>query len=253
MGLEKGVVLYFILTMILGMFLVFYAPYFSGIFYFFSLILAYFLSEESSLIPEKVGFRIVRWRDALFPFLTAGFSVSLHYLISTYLGDAYTVYLVRDPLLIMNIVIVSVLIQIFVSSIEEFCYRGYVFSALRKKLNFFRSSLISSAMFSITHLLSVILSNMDPLQIPVFLFNMFLGGLILSYLKEKTDSLLPPILFHMSWNLFGYHVFGFVKGMPTIIRTYILNLKIFFEFETGMLTSIIFTLSFILIVISSSI
>ncbi|MHA1860220.1 MAG: CPBP family intramembrane glutamic endopeptidase, partial [Candidatus Asgardarchaeia archaeon] len=233
-------------TMIFGIFLVFYAPYFSGMFYFFSTILAYFLSEEASLFPEKVGFRMVRWRGILLPFFIAGLFVSLHFFMSTYLGYAYAVYIVQDPSHIINIMVVSILTQTFVSSIEEFCYRGYVFSALRENSNFLRSSLLSSTMFSLTHVLSVIMSNMAQIQIPVFLLNMFLGGLILSYLKEKTNSLLPPIFFHMGWNLFGYHVFGFIEGMPSIMRTYVLNFKIFFEFETGILTSIIFILCLIL-------
>ena len=71
---------------------------------------------------------------------------------------------------------------------EEMFFRGYVYGALRMKLPAWASILIGSAIFAAIHLL--------PLQ----MVTAFVIALVLAWLYEKSQSLVPCIILHITNN-----------------------------------------------------
>jgi membrane protease YdiL (CAAX protease family) len=68
---------------------------------------------------------------------------------------------------------------------EEVFFRGFAHTALRRKYGFKKGILLSSLFFGMYHMI--------PWQIPYAVA----AGLILAYVYEKTQSIYPPILFHI--------------------------------------------------------
>lgn len=75
---------------------------------------------------------------------------------------------------------------------EELFFRGLLFGALRVRMGFWWSALISSAVFGVVHIL--------PLLMPLF----FLVGLGLAYIYERRRSLWATIGAHMAFNIIGF-------------------------------------------------
>lgn len=83
---------------------------------------------------------------------------------------------------------------------EEIIYRGILYRPLRERLGPWKAILISAAVFAVAH--NVLSFS---LFIPV---TQFIGGLILAYAYEKSNSLLFPIVYHACGNalLFALYV-----------------------------------------------
>jgi membrane protease YdiL (CAAX protease family) len=79
--------------------------------------------------------------------------------------------------------IVSVLVGPIV---EETIFRGFFYSTLRKKSGAILTIILSSIIFTLWHIGS-------GLKVGI---NIFLTGIILAYIYEKTESLIPPIIAH---------------------------------------------------------
>jgi membrane protease YdiL (CAAX protease family) len=73
--------------------------------------------------------------------------------------------------------------------IEELAFRGVIFAALRRVLDPSETVLVSALMFMILHL-----------AVPSFP-HLFLIGLILGWLRNRTGSLYPGMLLHFTHNL----------------------------------------------------
>lgn len=72
---------------------------------------------------------------------------------------------------------------------EEIFFRGFVYSALKKKIGVFWSIFSTAAVFAVLHAHLVGL-------VPIFVL-----GVLLAYLFEKTGSLVAPIAVHIAHNL----------------------------------------------------
>ncbi len=73
--------------------------------------------------------------------------------------------------------------------IEEVFFRGFLYSAFKKSWGILPALFISSVLFSVAHL-----------EIYSFI-PLFIIGWLLAYIFEKTQSLLPAIFLHASYNL----------------------------------------------------
>jgi membrane protease YdiL (CAAX protease family) len=84
-----------------------------------------------------------------------------------------------------------ILVVLVAPPIEEFLFRGCLYSALRQRLKPWSANLMSSSIFALSHS-----------YLAFGLPNVFIIGVLGAYTYEKTRSLAPCILFHMFWNLF---------------------------------------------------
>lgn len=85
--------------------------------------------------------------------------------------------------------------------IEELCYRGLLYSALRKHLSVAPALLWSSFSFMLGH--------------EWFGLVIFILGCIQAYLYETYHSILPAIIVHFSWNA-HLHLFGWAMSASLI-------------------------------------
>ena len=86
------------------------------------------------------------------------------------------------------LVIISVLVAFIGPAAEEIFFRGFLYSALRKKLNVLWAIVTSALLFSALH------TNLLGF-LPIMVLGMFLA-----YLREKTGSLVPSICVHIIHN-----------------------------------------------------
>ncbi|SRR6266498_569492 len=84
--------------------------------------------------------------------------------------------------------------------VEELVFRGFLFSAFRRKFGFWFGSLLVSLLFAVAH-------GQLNVGIDVFVLSMFL-----CYLRERTGSLWPAIALHMLKNLVAFLVL-FIIGV----------------------------------------
>jgi uncharacterized protein len=80
---------------------------------------------------------------------------------------------------------------------EELFFRGYVYGALRERFGVVASCVGSAALFAAAHLLSAT-QGLAALIVPVFVL-----GVLLAWLRERSASLLPSIIVHMLNNGVG--------------------------------------------------
>ena len=104
-------------------------------------------------------------------------------IIEKYLVDPNQGYLAVAFFLLMVVV--------FVPLIEEIFYRGFIFRIIRDGNSKFWAFIVSSALFSIGHSLSL---------------TAFLSSLILCYLFQKTNIIGSCIIAHALWNLVWFSV-----------------------------------------------
>jgi membrane protease YdiL (CAAX protease family) len=75
--------------------------------------------------------------------------------------------------------------------VEEIFFRGFLFQGFREKMGWLKAALLSSAIFSMSHL--------DPASlIPTFVL-----GFALAYIFHRSNSLWPGMILHFSINAFG--------------------------------------------------
>jgi membrane protease YdiL (CAAX protease family) len=72
--------------------------------------------------------------------------------------------------------------------VEEIFFRGFLFPGLREKLGWISAALVSAALFAVVHL--------QPIAMPPI----FLMGLIFAYLYQRTESIWPAVIMHLSTN-----------------------------------------------------
>ena len=75
---------------------------------------------------------------------------------------------------------------------EELFFRGFLFGALRERLGFGPSAIISAIVFGLFHVI--------PLLIPVMVF----VGFWFAWIYERRGSLFAPVAAHAAFNIVGY-------------------------------------------------
>ena len=91
---------------------------------------------------------------------------------------------------VLNAIIVIVLGGLVVPVAEELFFRGFVYNWMRKGLSQWPAMVLSALVFGGFHL------------VPVQVILAFVLGLGLAWIYEKSESLWPPIILHLSNNIF---------------------------------------------------
>lgn len=86
------------------------------------------------------------------------------------------------------LIFLTIMVSIIGPFAEELFFRGFAYNAVKKKLGFSGAILITSGLFAILH------------ADVVGFFPIFVLGLLLAYLYEKTGSLIPSITVHILHN-----------------------------------------------------
>ncbi len=78
---------------------------------------------------------------------------------------------------------------------EEIIFRGFYMKFFRSKFSFIWANIITSLLFAAVHFLNIAMQGI------VQLLMLFVLGLFLGYIYEKTKSLWVPILIHIVFNI----------------------------------------------------
>lgn len=109
----------------------------------------------------------------------------------------------------------SIAFFVLVAISEEVVFRGYVLSTLIEKTKPLNAILVSSLIFSSIHLFNNHFG-------PIGFINIFLSGVLLSFVYLKYNNLSAPVGMHFTWNffqcLFGFAVSGQQVGGLFIIH-----------------------------------
>jgi membrane protease YdiL (CAAX protease family) len=94
---------------------------------------------------------------------------------------------------------------------EEIFYRGYLMTRLSRWLGDRAGLILSSLCFGITHTISrVKYYEMDIVGATLIGFAAFIGGLIFAWQFQKTKSIYPSTITHITQNIFGSGILGLV-------------------------------------------
>lgn len=128
--------------------------------------------------------------------------------------------------LLMSEIIITAPTALF----EELAHRGYILPKMERLAGKNQAILISSFFFSCLHFTWWITPGVPLHLILIFIFNIFLGGVVLSLSYYWSNrNLWVPIAFHFAWNMIGYIMF------PTYPRESVVMPEIF-QFEWGLTT-----------------
>lgn len=86
---------------------------------------------------------------------------------------------------------------------EEFLFRGYFLNALRKRFSFGPANVIQALAFASMHIprYLTIVPTMSPVAWVTNLVTVAVLGLLFGWLYERSHSLWPGIIIHMTWDI----------------------------------------------------
>lgn len=106
-----------------------------------------------------------------------------------------------------SVVMLALMAVIMAPLLEEVLFRGILLPAMRKRWAFLPSALVVTVLFTSLH--SVQIGGYWPA-----LMGIFMCGFVLAWLRERSDSLWPPIFFHMGFNLLAVLPMFFLRALP---------------------------------------
>ena len=107
-----------------------------------------------------------------------------------------------------NFLYVSLYISFVNSLLEEFFFRGFVFSNLKRHSSRWYAYGLSALAFSLYHV-AMMIGWFHPALTALVLVGLFVGGLIFNWLNEKQDCIYVSWLTHMFAN-FAINTIGFI-------------------------------------------
>lgn len=174
--------------------------------------LAVALCVAQKIRPAEAGFRIGRWQHyglaVLHPVAVLGVLTILAFVSGATRPGATDWSRVASTVLLNSIAgILAVMLT------EEGFFRGWLWAALKRPgLSDNRTLLWSSLAFAAWHISPVVLDtgfNPPPAQIPLFLVNAFVLGLIWGRLRAISQSIIVASVCHAFWNAAAYTLYGF--------------------------------------------
>jgi membrane protease YdiL (CAAX protease family) len=99
-----------------------------------------------------------------------------------------------------ELVLVFLALVVLPPLVEELIVRGFLFSGLRKGLDFLPAAIISSGLFGLAHLAG----GEGGSTIWIAAIDTFILGMVLAYLRERSGSLWPSIGLHASKNMIAF-------------------------------------------------
>lgn len=115
------------------------------------------------------------------------------------------------PGLDVQTVVFAILLVAAVGFIEELLFRGFLLQALRTQNNLTRAIIISGVTFGIGHIVNLLRGHSLAEQ-AVQVVGAVLIGIAVAYCAVLTGSIMPGVVFHALFNLFG------TLRSPSVVR-----------------------------------
>lgn len=139
-------------------------------------------------------------RDFIVGLIFGAASISAAFGILLVLGNVLLLGSISRPHITVN-TLSDIVLFIMVGFAEEIFCRGYCLRSICEKSGKLKAAVISSIIFSAIHFA-------NPNVTPVFFINVFLIGMLFSYMALKVNIWFP-IGFHGMWDYFEGNVWGF--------------------------------------------
>ncbi len=190
-------------------------------------IVVYFLyKRDASLRVDLERPKVKLWLVVLLAItMSCGFSRLLSLMFSSKLLNSYDE--IERNLVNGNIVLVIIATGILAPIVEEYIFRGLVYTRLKQYVSVNAATLISALMFGVFHM-----------NLPQGAFTAILG-LGLCFVYEKYHTIWAPIVFHVSANVFS--VIMTRTGLSRLLSSSTLSYVLIMIFELG-LTGVFFYL-----------
>ena len=160
-----------------------------------ALVLSFYKEKISSLglktkkLPKALVYGVVGFVVAFIAADIVGYPIELHFGVDATqqaLSQSATVSGLLPLVLLSGVIIAPIC--------EEIVFRGYLYKAFRDRFKPWYAIVMSAALFSAIHL--------EPLAA----LQLFVIGIVLAYVYEKTDNLAAPIALHMLNNAIAFLV-----------------------------------------------
>ena len=162
---------------------------------------AYLLPAIAVLFLKRASWRELRLNRFPFSELLVGFAllfiaymvIILHNLTLIYFDIApQAEYMMQLFDMELNFWVLGIAVVVIAPISEEIFFRSFVYAGLVERFGWQKAVLISALIFGAAHM-----------QLVAFLPT-FLMGLVLAYLYERSQSVVPSIILHFSVNGFGF-------------------------------------------------
>lgn len=172
----------------------------------------FFIVKFDSASPSTIGLRRPRTAgtEALLGCLAAALTLMVWFMsITPMVSSRVAQWNLEQPLTSVDIPLGAwdfihlALAFLLISFQDELIFRGYIYSTFRERFSWVHAA-------GLTNLLAVALYAGHPEIGSVALLNVFLLGLALAAMREKTGSLWMPTLFAGAWNV----ILGCVLSLP---------------------------------------
>ncbi|MGB9212483.1 MAG: type II CAAX endopeptidase family protein [Halobacteriota archaeon] len=164
-----------------------------------ALVLSFYKEKLSSLglktkkLPKALLYGVVGFVVAFVVAAIVG------YPIEQYFGVDVTQQALSQSATVSGLLPLVLLSGVIIAPIcEEIVFRGYLYKAFRDRFKPWYAIVMSAALFSAIHL--------EPLAA----VHLFVIGIVLAYVYEKTDNLMAPIALHMLNNAVAFLVVAFI-------------------------------------------
>jgi uncharacterized protein len=203
----------------------------------------YFYKQKASIHEVVHDQDITRWFPSLIllALVMNTFTLTIFWYQLYLIDSIYLIEFPAPPLAVGSLYLIITMILSTVTGpiAEEFIFRGLLLNRLIKKTNMWGGILISSVLFSVSHM------DFD------ILIGTFLFGIIASLLYLKTKNLMVPILLHMLHNSIVFietSVFPSWQEFLSVLTYSDLHTNVAFKstvfgFSTGLIVVIIVYLS----------
>lgn len=154
--------------------------------------------------PNQIGLT-GRIKDLFFGLFLGMFTMAIIFSLLYFTGQIKIISSLNMSGFLLIYLFVFILVGIF----EEVFFRGYMMRTMAMNHNKPLVMYLSSALiFSLFHVFNPHVSFFG-------LINIIFVGILFAYMFDRTNSLLLPIGFHITWNFFQGAIFGFpVSGIP---------------------------------------
>jgi membrane protease YdiL (CAAX protease family) len=117
-----------------------------------------------------------------------------------------------------DLLVSEIIITVPTAVFEELAHRGYILPHIEEIAGRTKAILIGSLFFSMLHFSWWTTPGLNLYLIPIFSFNIFLGGVVLSLSYYWSGrKLWVPISFHFAWNMIAYIVFPNFPRVPVLL------------------------------------
>jgi membrane protease YdiL (CAAX protease family) len=163
--------------------------------------------------PEDLGFKLGTWwwLQLILGIVIAGVIIGLVIGLEVLLGwiILIPIFVTIPQSVLVGILASYAMWQGVVAAVEEFVFRGYIQQNLGTSLSGLLAIILTALMFAITHIPSMIWTNVSLILGGIWFLNLTLGGILLGFAFLRTQRLWLPIGIHFGWNFVQYHIAGF--------------------------------------------